>query len=194
MTTEEMVALIKASRDWAKALPKHPQEDAIGAHMQDFFSRQDAFLLRAYAARPGAEPAPRFSEIPGIVRGYWFLEDEEIPHDAPGYAPFAALLAPRPKVDLPPHLVLVRGLPDWITVSGAAVGTYRFADSGVAQFVSWEEGQEGRRTILRVRFVLLDADQIAYLFGPEAAERCTHGRRVLAAVNVIPQLVNLEAT
>lgn len=49
MTTDEMYALIKASRDWAARLPKHPDEEAISQHLQDFFSRQDALLLRALA-------------------------------------------------------------------------------------------------------------------------------------------------
>lgn len=49
MTTDEMYALIKASREWAARLPKHPDEEAISQQLQDFFSRQDAMLLRAMA-------------------------------------------------------------------------------------------------------------------------------------------------
>lgn len=193
MTTEEMVALIKASRDWAKALPKHPHEDTIGAHLQDFFSLQDAFLLRAYAARPGAPPEARYSEIPGMVQGYWFGEHEEIPDAAPNYSPFAALLPPRVLVDLPPSLVLVRGLPDWITVSAAAAGTYKFSETfavngtaGVAQFAVWGKGI---RTVRRVYFTTLEAERIGYLYGPEAGERCEHGQRVLVATDEIPTIV-----
>lgn len=49
MTTDEMSALIKDTRDWAARLPKHPDEEAISQRLQDFFLWQDAMLLRALA-------------------------------------------------------------------------------------------------------------------------------------------------
>jgi hypothetical protein len=184
MTTEEIAALIKASRDWAAALPQHPSEHAISERMQDFFSRADALLLRAYAAAGAPpKPLPRIPGIQGMGKGFLYDADDPIPETKPSYPPHHALHGSWQR---PEMLVLVERDTSWLPLSEEVSCTYAFMRSGAGKFVRFgasysRKGKTETREVERGRFVLIERAAILKDF-PRAASRCHPDRRMVGFV------------
>jgi len=188
MTNEEIKALIKASRDWAAGLPKHPKEDAISERLQDFFSRQDALLLRAYAAAASQPKPKRFGAIQSMTRGYLFDASDPIPASKPDYPPPCGLLWSR--AYSAEYMVFVEHDTSWVPLTEATAPAHAFMRSCAGKFAqytaSYYKGNKRySRRVFSGGFMWIEPEQIAKWY-PRAVKRCEPGRRVVGFVEETP--------